>query len=518
MAGPALTRRWFLAAAIVVAVAGTAWVAAGVYTRRTLAAGVPALPDLQTLPAAVQAAVRDADARARSAPDAATLGALGQAYHAAQLPAPALAAYGIAESLAPDDWTWTYHRALVLEERNDAATDAALERATTLSPGHGLAWYRLAELRFKQGRLDDAVRAYSRAHAAPAALPFMPPGVGARQTVPLSAYADLGRVRVALERDSKGALVLLRAIVGSYPAFGPARAMLRQIEPRAPTVDALFARSGFDAPYVPPADPVVDALVASSVHSDLLLKHAGLAARAGDDAWRDFLARRALRFNPDDLNVLMEMAAMLQATNRPAEALTFLTRHEALAPGDHHGLVQQGRVLADLDRLTEAEAVLRRATAVRDAAAEYNLGTVLDRQDRWDEARAHYERALAINPFHTRAMNNLGAGLDQRGQTPAAIAWFERAIAIAPDAGEFYVNYGSALIRARRIDDAVQALTTAVTLTPRDANAHNNLGIALASQGQLPRARDAFARALEINPRHPNARDNFDRVTAALAR
>ena len=44
--------------------------------------------------------------------------------------------------------------------------------------------------------------------------------------------------------------------------------------------------------------------------------------------------------------------------------------------------------------------------------ARYNLGSDLFRQDRWDEARAHYERALAIDPFHVRAMNNLGAGLD----------------------------------------------------------------------------------------------------------
>lgn len=512
MATPALTRRGLLAAAVVVAVAGTAWVATGVYTQRTLAASVPALPDLDTLPAAVQTALRDADARARSAPDATTLGALGRAYHAAQLPDAALAAYLVAEALAPDDWTWTYHRALVLEERNDAATDAALERTTTRSPSHGLAWYRLAERRFKQGRLDEAAAAYTRAADAAGVEPFLPPGVVARHTDALFAYAQFGLARIALERgDRANAARRVDAALGAAGTFGPARALRRQLaEP------ATVATRAPAAPFVPPADPVVDALVASSVHSDLLLKYAGLASRAGDDAWREFLARRALRFNPDDLNVLMEMAAMLQATNRPAEALTFLTRHEALAPGDHHGLVQQGRVLADLDRLTEAEAVLRRATAVRDAAAEYNLGTVLDRQDRWDEARLRYERALAINPFHTRAMNNLGAGLDQRGQTPAAIAWFEKAIAIAPETGEFYVNYGSALIRARRIDDAVQALTTAVTLTPRDANAYNNLGIALASQGQLEPARNAFGRALEINPRHPNARDNFERVTSML--
>ena len=84
--------------------------------------------------------------------------------------------------------------------------------------------------------------------------------------------------------------------------------------------------------------------------------------------------RRALAVNPPDLNVLMEMAALRQAQGRPAEALDYLRQHEALAPGDHHTLVEQGRSLIDLGRLAEAEAVLRRAVVVRDAAAEYNLG------------------------------------------------------------------------------------------------------------------------------------------------
>lgn len=509
MAAHALGRRWWLAAAVVAAVGGAAWVGAGVMARRTLAASLPTLPDLSTLPAAVQTAVREADAAARATPDAATVGALGRACHAAQLADCALGAYRVAEALAPDETSWTYHRALLLEERGDNAVLDALTRVTTRQPAHGHAWLRLGEAHFKGGRLDDASTAYGRAEASPAVAAFTPPGVAARQTWPLGAYAAIGLARVALERgDSAAARVRLTALVAAYPAFSPARGLLRQLDQRtAPAAGS----------YVPPADPVVDALVATSRHSDLLLKHAGLATRAGDTAWREFLVRRALEFNPDDLNVLMAMAELLQDTRRPADALAFLTRHETLAPGDHHGLVQQGRVLADLGRLTEAEAVLRRAVAVRDAAAEFNLGTVLDQQDRWDEARAHYERALAINPFHTRAMNNLGAGFDRRGDTTTALRLLERAVAIAPDAAELHVNYGTALTSARRFDEAVGALTTAIALDPRDPNPLNNLGIAFASMGDLPRAKDAFARALAIDPRHASARDNHARVSAALA-
>lgn len=508
MGGPALGTR-VAAAAAIVAVTALAWVATGEITRRVQARRLPPLADLTATPEAAQVAIREADVAARRDPGAASVGALGQAYHAAQLAAPAMAAYAVAEALAPTDWRWPYLQALILEERGETTARARLEQVTRLAPEAGHAWYRLGETEFKRGDLDAALAAYQRAAQAPAAPAFLPPGVSGRQTFPLSAYAGLGLARVAVERgDAAGARARLSTIIASYPAFGGARAFQRQVDRAA--VDS--GASG--GTYVPPADPVVDALVASSRHSDVLLKYAGLATRAGDDAWREFLVRRAVSFNGDDLNVLMEMAAMLQATGRPAEALTYLTRHETLAPGDHHSLVEQGRVLGDLGRLAEAEGVLRRATAVRDAAAEYNLGTVIDRQNRWDEARVHYERALAIDPFHARAMNNLAVGLDRRGQTSTALGWFERAIGISPEAAEFHVNYGSALIQARRFDDAVGALTTALALEPREANGHNNLGIARASLGDLAGARAEFARALEIDPRHVNARRNFERVTS----
>jgi superkiller protein 3 len=302
--------------------------------------------------------------------------------------------------------------------------------------------------------------------------------VSSRKVLPLEAYANLGLTRVAQERG----------LAAPAPA-GPGQ--------RA---------------YVPPADPALDAVVARSAMRDLLLKHAAVAARGGDREWREFLLRRAAQFNPDDPNVLMEMAAMLQATNRATEALDVLRRHERLVPGDHHTLVEQGRSLSDLGRLEEAEAVLRRAVRVRDAAAEYNLGTVLDRQGRTDEARERYERALAIDPFHARALNNLGVLLDRSGQSDRAIATLQRSLQADPENAEAYSNLGSALIGARRMPEALRALDTAVALDPDAPDAHNNRGIALAQSGRLPEAAAEFETALRLNPNHANARRNIEQL------
>lgn len=514
---PRVDRRTVVAVAIVAGAAALAWLAAGVVSGRAIAARLPVL-DVTAVTPPVRAALEAADAAARTRPSASTAGALGRAYHGAQRPASALAAYAVAERLDPSATDWLYLQAVLLDERGDPEALARLQRVVDRDPSFGLAWLRLGELAARQGRADEARAAYDRAAAAPTRDAYRPEGVASRQTWPVSAYAGAGlaRLDLAAGRDADAAARLQR-LLETYPSFTPARALARIAAGRdaaAPT--RLSPSSG--GSYVPPADPLVDAIVAESADSDVLLKYAGLATRAGDAAWREYLVRRAARLHPDNPYVLLELSAMLQARGALDDALAALRRHETLAPDDHHGLVQQGRVLADLGRLAEAETVLRRAVAVRDAAAEYNLGTVLDGQARANEARTHYERALAIDPFHARAMHNLGIGLDRAGDPAAALAWFERAVAIDPDAAEFHVSAGLALIHLRRFDDAIDTLTAATTLNPRSADGFNNLGIALASSGDLERARQALQTAVTIAPRHASARDNLARVSAALGK
>jgi Flp pilus assembly protein TadD len=58
-------------------------------------------------------------------------------------------------------------------------------------------------------------------------------------------------------------------------------------------------------------------------------------------------------------------------------------------------------------------------------------------------ARARYEKPLAIDPFHARALNNLGVWLDRHGKGGEAIRTLERAIQADPDNAEAYSNLGT---------------------------------------------------------------------------
>lgn len=495
------------ASVVVIAAGAVAWLVAGFLVERAAARGLPQVPDLADLPAAVAAAITAADAAARTHTTPATAGDLAMVYQASLRPEEALRAYSVAELLAPGDWQWPYYRGLILIERGDqAGAVGAFSAVATSSPARGLAQFHLAEIAFKVGRPVDAEAAYQAAQSAPA-LPSVVADLGPlrRRAIPLAAHARFGLARLRLDRgETEAARTQLIALVAAHPDFGSAQSLLLKLD------DGRAVRAVDDGrAYVPPADPWLDAVVTRSWHSDLLLKHAALATRAGDAAWRQWLVRRALEANPNGLDVLLEMASMLQAAGRHTEAFDFLRRAEAVAPGDHHTLVEQGKSLSELGRLAEAEAVLRRAVRVRDAAAEYNLATVLDRLDRWSEAREHYERALVIDPFHARAMNNLAIGFSLRGEQPRALALYRRAIEAAPDHADTYTNLGGALAGQGRFSEALAALDTAVSLDPGAADAHNNRGIALAQLGRLGEARTSFETALRLVPAHGDARKNL---------
>lgn len=502
----------WLAAVCLLAVVGAAWWGSGTLVRRAQSSRLPAV-DLSMLPPAARAQVEEAQQAAREAPRSAeAVGALGVAYHASLMTAEARAAYAEAEAIDPSAWMWTYYRGILHEERGEqeAALDA-FRRVAIANPSLGTAWFRMGELLFKDGRLEEAAEAYTRAAEAAPQSPYQPPGVATREVVELAAYARLGLARVALDRrDVDSARRAIQAVLDAHPGFGPAWNLRAQLAVQ--TGEDAAAAPPTAGAYVPPPDPLLDRVVASSRMRDLLLKHAAVAGRGGDQAWREFLVRRALDANPADPNVLMETAMMLLDSGRATEALDYLRRREQLIPGDTLTLVELGRCLSIIGRLDEAEAVLRQAVRVRDAAAEYNLGAVLDRTGRGDEARARYEQALAIDPFHARAMINLGVWHDRRGQLDVAIGLLQRAVRVAPDLADAHLNLGSALIAARRLPDALAALRTAVALAPQSPEAHNNLGIALAQSGRMAEAVRAWETALTINPAHLNARRNLERA------
>lgn len=147
--------------------------------------------------------------------------------------------------------------------------------------------------------------------------------------------------------------------------------------------------------------------------------------------------------------------------------------------------------------------------ALMQAITENNLGTALQERQRFDEAIAHHQRAIALAPGYAPAHNNLGAALRAAGRTNEAIASYRRALELQPEFPSAEFNLANALLASGETAASVAQFHEALAKNPQSVEAQNNSGIALAEKGDRAGAVAAFRAALAIDERSAIAHRNL---------
>jgi tetratricopeptide (TPR) repeat protein len=153
------------------------------------------------------------------------------------------------------------------------------------------------------------------------------------------------------------------------------------------------------------------------------------------------------------------------------------------------------------------------------------LGVLTFRQCRvYRDVGALYTTTLESNPDCWLAHDNLGVVLAREGRLDEAIGHYREAIRLNPDFPETYNNLGNAMARLGRPAEATAAYAQAVRLRPGFAEAEFNWGNALSDAGDLSAAAVHYEKALGLRPAYPeaqyrlgNARANSGRLTDAIA-
>jgi tetratricopeptide (TPR) repeat protein len=143
------------------------------------------------------------------------------------------------------------------------------------------------------------------------------------------------------------------------------------------------------------------------------------------------------------------------------------------------------------------------------AIAQNNLGNALLKLGREDEAVAHFQKALELNPDFAEAHNNLGNFLFQKGDVDEAMARYQKALELKPDYAIARYNLGNTLIKKGDLDEAMAQFQMALQINSDYAEAHNNLGYALIQKRSVAEAITHFQKALQINPDYADARKNL---------
>ncbi|MBF0296839.1 MAG: tetratricopeptide repeat protein [Magnetococcales bacterium] len=165
-------------------------------------------------------------------------------------------------------------------------------------------------------------------------------------------------------------------------------------------------------------------------------------------------------------------------------------------------LVESGNRLLDGGRCAEAEAIYRQLVQKHPwyARAWFNLGRLLQGQERVQEAEEAYREAIRLDRHHVVAHSNLGVLLIGRRALVEAEALLRRAIAIDPGYAGAYSNLGVLLHERNRIMEAEAAFREAVRLQPDHIDARNNLANILMLQCRFDEGEACCREALTIRP------------------
>jgi adenylate cyclase len=156
----------------------------------------------------------------------------------------------------------------------------------------------------------------------------------------------------------------------------------------------------------------------------------------------------------------------------------------------------------------------QKALAMDDSiSGAHSLLCALYRRTReYDKSIAEGERAVALNPNETRALQNYAVSLSVAGRPEEAIPLFQKAIRLNPfGSSPLYRDFGDALRHMGRFEEAVSAYKKALQIAPDNIMAHIGLAATYSMMGREKEARAEAAEVLRINPKF--SLDNYAKTT-----
>jgi len=106
----------------------------------------------------------------------------------------------------------------------------------------------------------------------------------------------------------------------------------------------------------------------------------------------------------------------------------------------------------------------------------YNLGWIMDNQNKAKEALEWYTRAVKANPQYVSALNNLAYSYDKAHKSDSAIYWYKRALKVDPAYTKSMYNLASIYNDLYRYDSSLLYYKMLLPLKPADASIPYEIG------------------------------------------
>lgn len=220
-------------------------------------------------------------------------------------------------------------------------------------------------------------------------------------------------------------------------------------------------------------------------------------------------AQQAVRLAPDSAYIADVVGRAYERAGLEPEAYAAYQEAQKLDAGLRHPRQRLVHMALDREDFAAARRSAEGLLALDPRRPESNLlvGLVEFKAGRLDEARAHFEAAIAASPTpYAEALYNLGL-LERSAERPAeAIAAYQRALAARPQYLAAINNLGLVYSDQERLEDAEVQFRRALEIKPTYTAAWVNLARVHSARGRNDEALDAYRRALLIDPNDRSAR------------
>ena len=139
------------------------------------------------------------------------------------------------------------------------------------------------------------------------------------------------------------------------------------------------------------------------------------------------------------------------------------------------------------------------------AVKEFEKGVESDRDNKKDEAIAHYRKAIEIAPGYYLARNNLGTLYMGKSDFKSAEEQFREAVRLDRNEAQAYFNLGNVLMLTNRFPEAEATLASGLQRRPDSAFGYFLQGCLYGRTGKLAESESSLQNAVRLDPKMAQA-------------